>query len=142
MIVTLDDIFIPDPIYTYRPLEWFVGRSVKIAFQSHGGGVEYMWVKEIEIDGPNLTGKLENHPVLCTHVRLGDQITLSRVHIVAVDLTEDEWWDEVFMLRARGDFFNRHLGTPSLDNEFKTLFQKMTPRQALERWVKWSPIDD
>jgi len=34
----------PDGRYFDLPLGWFVGRSVKIAFQSQCGFVEHMWV--------------------------------------------------------------------------------------------------
>jgi len=134
------DAYSPDPIYASRPLEWFVGRWVKIGFQSYDGTVEYMWVKVTGIDSPNLVGSLDNIPQYCPHVASGDRVTLSRVQIVAVDLTEDEWWEEVSMLRAKGDFFNRHLGSPGRESGFVDFYPfGFTPRQALNRWAKWQP---
>jgi len=133
----------PDPNYAKKPIEWYVGRCVKIGFQSHQDEVEYMWVKVTGIDSPNLVGQLDNEPLDCTHLTLGDRVVLSRLHIVEIDLTEDEWWDEVFMLRAQGDYFNRHLGTPSPESGFGQFYgAHFTPRQALNRWAKWQPHED
>lgn len=138
-----DTAISPDPIYARKPLDWYVGRGVKIGFQSHDDEVEYMWVKVTEIDSPNLVGSLDNEPSFCTHLTLGDRVVLSRLHIVEVDLTEDEWWDEVFVLRAKGDFFNRHLGTPCPENGFGQFYGvHFTPRQALQRWAKWQPDEN
>lgn len=138
-----DTAISPDPIYAKRPLEWYVGRCVKIGLQSREDNVEYMWVKVTGIESPNLFGLLDNEPLHCTHLSLGDRVVLSRLHIVAVDLTDDEWWDEVFMLRAKGDFFNRHLGIPCPESGFANFYDaKLTPRQALNCWVKWQPHED
>ncbi len=133
----------PDPIYAKKPLGWCVSRCVKIGFQSHDDEVEYMWVKVTGIDSPNLVGDLDNEPLHCTHLTLGDRITLSRLQIVAVDLTEEEWWEEVSILRAQGDYFNRHLGTPRPENGFGQFYDAhFTPRQALTRWAKWQPDEN
>ncbi len=133
----------PDPIYARKPLDWYVGRSVKIGFQSHQDEVEYMWVKVTRTDSPNLIGQLDNIPMFCTHLTLGDRITLSRLHVVGVDLTEDEWWDEVFVLRAQGDYFNHHLGTACPESGFGQFYNAhFTPRQALNRWAKWQPDEN
>jgi|GEM_PF-2580258 len=91
----------PDPTYQKRPLEWFVGRSVKIGFQSHEGKVEWMWITVQGVKSPNLIGTLDNDPMFCTHLIHGDPISLSRLQIAAVDLTIEEWWVEVDALRAR-----------------------------------------
>lgn len=133
----------PDPIYARKPLDWYVGRSVKIGFQSHQDEVEYMWVKVTRADSPNLIGQLDNIPMFCTHLTLADRITLSRLHIVEVDLTEEEWWEEVSILRAQGDFFNRHLGTPCPESGFGQFYDAhFTPRQALQRWAQWQPDEN
>lgn len=133
----------PDPIYANKSLDWYVGRNVKIGFQSHEGKVEYMWVRVTGIESPNLIGQLDNEPVHSTHLTLGDRITLSRLHIVKVDLTKEEWWDEVALLRAKGDYFNRHLGLPCPESGFGKLYDAhFTPRQALQRWAKWQPSED
>lgn len=138
-----DTAFVPEPIYIKKPLAWYVGRSVKIGFQSHEGKVEYMWVKVTGINSPNLIGQLDNEPLHCTHLTLGDRITLSRLQIVAVDLTEEEWWEEVSILRAQGDYFNRHLGTPFPESGFGHFYDaRFTPRQALNRWVNWQPDEN
>ena len=138
-----DTAFVPEPLYAKKPLAWYVGRWVKTGFQSHEGEVEYMWVKVTGMDSPNLVGQLNNEPWDCTHLTLGDRVVLSRLHIVAVDLSEDEWRDEVSVLRASGDYFNRYLGTPCPENRFGNFYEaKFTPRQALNRWVKWQPDDN
>ena len=66
----------PDPSYKKRPLEWFIGRSVKIGFQSHEGKVEWMWVTVQDVESPDLIGTLDNDPLFCTHLMYGDSITL------------------------------------------------------------------
>ena len=133
----------PDPIYAKKPLKWYLGRSVKMAFQAESGRVEHMWVAVAEIDGPYLVGTLENHPVFITHQSCGDSITFSRCHIEAVDLTENEWWDEVSELCAEADYFNEHLGVPSRNSGFGEFYaEHFTPRQALIRWSQWEPCED
>ncbi len=132
----------PDPTYARKPLAWYVSRFVKIGFQSHEGKVEYMWVIVTGIESPNLIGQLDNEPLHC-NLTLKDRVVLSRLQIVAVRLTEDEWWEEMFMLRANDDYFNRHLGTPSPENGFGNFYDaQFTPRQALSRWVTWQPDDE
>ena len=103
--IVSETAFVPEPLYAKKPLAWYVGRWVKTGFQSHEGEVEYMWVKVTGVDSPNLVGQLDNEPSNCTHLTLGDRVVLSRLHIVAIDLTEDEWWEEVSALRAAGDYF-------------------------------------
>ena len=138
--IVSETAFVPEPLYAKKPLAWYVGRWVKTGFQSHEGEVEYMWVKVTGVDSPNLVGQLDNEPSNCTHLTLGDRVVLSRLHIVAIDLTEDEWWEEVSALRAAGDYFNRHLGTPLPESGFGHFYDvHFTPRQALNRWVNWQP---
>jgi hypothetical protein len=133
----------PDPIYQKRPVEWFIGRCVKIAFESDEGRVEWMWVHVQAVDSRHLIGTLDNDPLLCTHIKHGDSVSLSRLQIAAVDLSEDEWWEEVARLRAEGDYFNRYLGSPSRGSGFGHFYEEsFTPRQALNRWVKWQPSED
>ncbi len=129
-----------EPLYSRRPLEWYPGRTIKMGFQSHSGEVERMWVEETGIESSDLIGVLANDPVLCTHVACGDPIKVNRLHIVSVDLTEDEWWGDVDVLRSSGDYFNRHLGSPSRQSGFgEFYYERFTPRQALNRWEKWKP---
>lgn len=71
----------PDLLYQRREPEWFFGRKVKIAFESHEGKVEWMWVQVLEIDGNTLSGKLVCSPIFCTHLAYGDPITLSRLQL-------------------------------------------------------------
>lgn len=133
----------PDSLYTQRPLEWFVGRCVKMAFQSAESGVEHMWVNITHVEGDNLVGSLDNHPVLVTHVGYGDRVVLSRVQIEAVYLSLDEWIAEIEGLRAKGDYFNRWLGPPVIGKGLEQLYlDDWTPRQALVRWRDWIPEDD
>lgn len=141
--IVSETAFVPEPLYAKKPLAWYVGRWVKTGFQSHEGEVEYMWVKVTGVDSPNLVGQLDNEPSNCTHLTLGDRVVLSRLHIVAIDLTEDEWWEEVSILRAAGDYFNRHLGTPLPESGFGHFYDAhFTPRQALNRWVNWQPHEN
>lgn len=134
--------FSPDPTYAKKPLDWYVGRNVKIGFQSHEGEVEYMWVKVTGINSPNLVGQLDNEPLNCTHLALGDRVDLSRLQIVQVDLTETEWWEEVSIHLVEADNFNRHLGTPNKKTGFGKFYDlNFTPRQALNRWKTWQPSE-
>ena len=134
---------VPDPTYQKRPLAWFLGRNVKIAFQSDEREVEWMWVNVRGIIGRTLVGSLDNDPLLCTYLECGDSVSLSRLQIAGVDLTEDEWWEEVETLSAEEDYVNRYLGSPSRDSGFDQFYdESFTPRQALNRWAKWQPNDD
>lgn len=133
----------PDSVYTKRPLVWFVGRLVKMAFQSTDSIPEHMWVKVTEIDGHNLVGTLANNPVSVTHLKYGDRVVLSRVQIEKVDLTYEEWWEEINMLRAQGDYFNSWRGLPTCCSEFELAYDEgLTPRQALIQWRNWVPSID
>ncbi len=136
----------PESFYARKPLEWFLGRCVKMAFQSAESIVEHMWVRVTNVEGANLIGELDNDPVLVTHVKCGDRVVLSRVQIEAVDLTFEEWKAEVERLRAQGDYFNRWLGYPGINSGLKSLFDcGFTPRQALVWWRGWLPqngLDD
>jgi hypothetical protein len=78
------DAMKPDRAYFNRPLDWFVGRSVKIAFRSAGTLVELMWVGITGIEGDRLVGVLDNVPVAVDHVQFGDRVELKRAQIRAV----------------------------------------------------------
>lgn len=130
----------PDSLYTKKPLDWFLGRFVKIAFQSADSIAEHMWVKVTEVQDSNLVGSLDNDPVFVTHIGCGDRVVLSRVQIEAVDLTCEEWWEAVHVLRAQGDYFNSWRGFPKDGNGFEVAYgEGLTPRQALNRWRNWVP---
>jgi hypothetical protein len=133
----------PDSLYTQRPLEWFVGRCAKMAFQSAQSQVEHMWVLVTDIDGDSLVGTLDSEPVSVTHVGHGDRVVLSRVQIEAVYLSFDEWCAEVEELRAKGDYFNRWLGPPVIGKGLEQFYlDDWSPRQALVRWRDWVPEND
>ena len=138
-----EDAMKPDTLYAKRPLEWFHGRTVKMAFSAECGSVEHMWVRITGIEGQNLVGVLDNIPFWVQHVQLGDKVTLTRCQIEMVDLTSDEWWEEVHLLRAQGDYYNRWLGYPKQGGGFENFYDRgFTPRVALERWGTWSPSED
>jgi hypothetical protein len=132
----------PDCLYTKKPLEWFVGRCVKVAFQSAQSRVEHMWVIVTQVESDHLVGKLDNQPVSVTRISQGDRVVLSRVQIEAVYLSFDEWCAEIAELRAKGDYFNRWLGAPVVGKGLEELYlDDLTPRQALVRWRDWIPED-
>jgi len=134
----------PDPLYAKKPLGWFVGRCIKMAFHSTSCHVEHLWVKVVGIEGNHLVGALDNDPVVVTHLAFGDRITVSPTQVEAVSYSLEEWLAEARQLAAEGDYFNRHLGAPTkpgagLERYFHL---RMTPRQALRRWASWSPLDE
>ena len=45
--IVSDTAFVPEPLYAKKTLAWYVGRSVKIGFQSHEGEVEYMVCNDV-----------------------------------------------------------------------------------------------
>jgi hypothetical protein len=138
-----EDALKPDSLYAKKPLQWFRGRSVKLSFSAESGQVEHMWVKITEIDGPHLVGNLDNDPVFVEHLDCGDTVILSRCQIEMVDLSADEWREEVDLLLAQGDYFNRWLGYPGQGSGFDCFVDEVfTPRSALKRWAKWSPSED
>lgn len=133
--VVHEDAIKPDSLYAKKPLEWFLGRCIKMAFQSAESMVEHMWVRVTNVERDYLVGELDNDPALVTHIRYGDRVVLSRVQIEAVDLTFEEWKAEVEHLRSQGDYFNRWFGIPKVGNGLERAFHDgLTPRQALVRW--------
>ena len=79
----------------------------------------------------------------CTvrNLAYGETIALSRLQIAAVDLTIEEWREEVNELKAKGDYFNRFLGSPLQNSGFEQFFaESFTPTQALNRWVSGYPV--
>ncbi len=135
-----EDAIHPDSTYAKRPMEWFIGRKIKMAFQSANSKVEHMWVSVSHVDGDDLVGTLVNDPLFVENVASGDVVKLRRVQIEAVDLSFDEWTEEIARLRAQGDYFNRWLGQPVSENHFNEAFdERLSPRQALNRWRNFVP---
>lgn len=134
-----EDAIHPDSVYARRPLEWFVGRMVKMAFQSANSIVEHMWVAVTEVDGDDLVGILDSDPAYVENVALGDFVRLRRVQIEAVNLSCKEWMEEVELLRSKAEFSNRWLGQPDTSVLLRAFDERLTPRQALNRWRKFIP---
>ncbi len=78
------DALRPEGEYDDRPLEWFVGRAVKMAFASAGGTTEHMWVEVKAVEGDRLVGALDSEPVVVRHLRRGDRVELGRGQVEAV----------------------------------------------------------
>lgn len=74
----------PDPVFARKPLNWFVGRAVKMCFQSAESIPEHMWVLVTHVEQDYLVGSLDNYPVEVTHLKHGDRVVLSRVQIECV----------------------------------------------------------
>lgn len=129
-------IYKPDPGYAQKPPQWFIGRQVKITFKSHRPvPEENMWVlvRAVAEDG-RLIGTLASHPVWLQHLQYGDPITVDRNKILAVELTREEWHQEMNQLKAEKDYTNPHFGPPQ-GPAFEKLFAVMIPpRVALKLW--------
>lgn len=137
------EAFPPESLYASRPLEWFCGRAVKTAFQAADARVEHMWVQITHIEDEKLVGTLDNEPIWVEQMQLGDTVKLRRTQIEAVDLSYEEWVEEITSRRAKGDFFNRWLGSPLIGDGLELLFSAgFTPRQALERWRDYVPTSE
>lgn len=130
----------PDATCTLYPLPWFVGRCVKIAFQSAESAPEHMWVEITGVDGHELIGTLANMPIFVTHLDLGDQVRLVRTQIEAVDLSELEWIEQITSLMDSGEY--EGVSRADMTNEhFELAFARnMSPRQALEPWRRRWPL--
>jgi hypothetical protein len=76
----------PDPRYFGQPPAWFVGRSVKVAFQSAVGIAEHMWVVVVTgVKGDRLVGRLNTDPDFVEDVEYGDEVVLDRTQIEVVE---------------------------------------------------------
>ena len=137
------DECLPDSMYTRRPLEWFVGRTVKIAFEIDTAIGEHMWVTVTHIEEDHLVGTLTNDPAVIESLQHGDEVTMTPSQVEAVHLTLDEWLKDVRTLTSRDDYFNPSFGYPKAGSGIE-LFQEFgyTPRQALKRWRDWTPTDE
>lgn len=132
----------PDSLYTKKPLDWYEGRCVKMAFQSAESDVEHMWVLITGRDGEKLVGTLDNDPVVVDGLKFGDKVVLSRTQIEAVHLSWDEWTDEINQLLAENDYQNSWLGPPVVGERLEQDYKNgLTPRQALRRWERFVPDD-
>jgi len=129
----------PDRLYTQYPLKYFIGRCVKITFQSPSSRCESMWVLVNSVSRHRLVGTLENEPQHVTHVKCGDTVRLHRSEIISVALEEDEWLQEVRLRLAKDDFFNRWRG-PASGEEFEEFYNLgLGPAQALRLWRDYVP---
>ncbi len=75
----------PSPEWTRKPLDWFVGKAVKMKFQSADSPVEQMWVVVTHVDDNDLVGTLKNEPVYVHHVAYGDRVVLNRTQVIDVE---------------------------------------------------------
>lgn len=68
------------------------GTEVKVAFHSVEPvqAIERMWVMVTDIDGDEVTGFLNNRPVIMTNLKMGDTIKISRHHILEVRSPNDK----------------------------------------------------
>jgi hypothetical protein len=78
----------PNPLYFHQPLDWFVGKCVKLGFPV-GPSVEHMWV---DVKGPGrfaheLRGLLANDSIYDPSLLEGAEIEFNRNEVEAV-------WDQ------------------------------------------------
>ncbi|QJW93245.1 DUF2314 domain-containing protein [Frigoriglobus tundricola] len=67
-------------------LEKWLGKSVKIGFDTHLGGTEWMWLMVSAVKGRKLVGKLKSEPWFAIEYRQGQKITFKEDEIFAVNL--------------------------------------------------------
>lgn len=70
-----------DPKYAKKPTDFFVGKFVKKGFaaihpQSGKPTLEHMWVKVVAVKEGALIGQLDNDPVYCMDLAVGDTVTV------------------------------------------------------------------
>lgn len=80
----------PGSVYCKQPLEYFVGRAVRIAFPS-GGRPERMWVEVTGVAGHRLVGGLMNEPIRATRVARGDRVEVDPAQIECDWGSRAEW---------------------------------------------------
>jgi hypothetical protein len=132
----------PDPRFAHMKLGDFVGRSIKVCFQSADSHPEIMWVEVTGVEGHRLVGKLDNVPVCVTHLKCGDIVHVWRTEIIMIHLTRTEWIREAKVLRAKGDYFNKWLGKP-LGKKFNQKYEQgISPQLALTLWRDYVPNHD
>jgi hypothetical protein len=136
------DTFVPDSRYTKMCLMAFVGKLVKVRFQSADSRPEAMWVHVTGVDQHQLVGTLDNEPVDVTHLKLGDIVHVWRSEIIMIQLTRAEWIREAKKLRAQDDYFNKWLGKP-LGKAFNLKCELgISPQLALRLWRDYVPNHD
>lgn len=130
----ISEALVPDALYQEYPLDYFVGRIIKKSFTAKDGRLEAMWVAIEAVWEDRLVGKLDNDPVLVTHLTAGDTVTVRPAEIIAVEHDTEEWLQEVRLRRAKSDFFNR-VGGPAHGDKFEKLYEMgLGPSQALAAW--------
>ena len=136
------DTLLPDNRYLTCPLSAFVGKAVKVKFQSADSRPETMWVRVAGVEGHCLVGSLDNEPVEVTHLNLGDIVRIWRSEIIMIQLTRAEWIREAKVLRAQDDYFNRWLGKPH-GKAFNRRYElRISPQLALRLWRDYVPNHD
>jgi hypothetical protein len=136
------DTLLPDWRYRDRPLGDFLGKSIKVMFQSADSRPEAMWVQVTGIEEHWLVGRLDNIPESVTHLKLGDVVRVWRSEIIMINLTRAEWIHEATVLRAQGDYFNKWLGKP-LGKKFNQKYEQgISPQLALTLWRDYVPNHD
>ena len=76
----------PDPEVQAKPIEWFIGKVVKLRFTIPGlpDNGEYMWVAVDSHRGDELVGTLTNEPHHAD-LHFGDEVVFRRVDVLVVD---------------------------------------------------------
>lgn len=70
----------PDPDLAKLPLNSFIGKFVKKAFDVKIDGIptrEHMWVRVTDTANGNLIGILNNDPICETTLRIDDEVTVA-----------------------------------------------------------------
>jgi hypothetical protein len=80
------DHYQPDPQVQAKPLEWFVGKLVKLRFPIPGRptNAERMWVAVNSLRGEELVGTLTNEPLFADQ-SYGDEIVFRREEVLVVN---------------------------------------------------------
>lgn len=77
----------PDPHWLAKPLKFFVGKYVKLGFDTDMGPAkkEHMWVAVTGIKARKfLVGTLDNDPICCSYLVDGTEIEFTRDEIEVV----------------------------------------------------------
>ena len=77
----------PDDDYESKPLDFFIGEHVQLAFPTKSGPKEYMFVLcegEAEVDDHELQGSLANEPVRECDFEEGDTIAFNRNEVLTI----------------------------------------------------------
>lgn len=90
VIAVHDSAIRPNPEFSRKPLDWFVGKVAKIALQTANSRVEHVWIRVERVDGNELEGQLVVEPVSLEEIQFGDVIRLRRTEISHVEVLDDE----------------------------------------------------